>query len=93
MDEIVIYPSGGFCNKLRATLSYYQFAKSQDKKLIVIWDNTLACNGFFLDYFEPIENILFLQNNRKNIKYFIMDVEYIKISNFILYQNLNYYLI
>lgn len=70
MDEIAIYPGGGFCNKLRATLSYYQFAKSQNKTLIVIWDKTSACNGFFLDYFEPIENILFLQNNRKKYKIF-----------------------
>jgi len=70
MDEIIIHPCGGLCNKLRVTLSYYQFAKKENKKLIVIWDITSACNGFFLDYFEPIENISFMKNNYNNYKIF-----------------------
>jgi len=70
MDEIIIYPCGGLCNKLRVTLSYYQFAKTKNKKLIVIWDITSHCNGFFLDYFEPIENIYFIKNNSNNYKIF-----------------------
>jgi hypothetical protein len=70
MDYIAIYPEGGLCNKLRVTLSYYQFAKSKNKQLIVIWDITSACNGFFLDYFEPIENITFIKNYSNNYKIF-----------------------
>lgn len=70
MSQLIIYPCGGLCNKLRVTLSYYQFAKIQNKNLIVIWDNTSACNGFFLDYFEPIENVSFIQNNTNNYKIF-----------------------
>ena len=70
MENIIIYPQGGLCNKLRVTLSYYQYAKKQNKKLIVIWSVTDACNGFFLDYFEPIENISFIKNNNQNLKIF-----------------------
>jgi len=69
---IIIYPTNGLCNKLRVTFSYYQYAKSQNKKLIVIWPITIECAGFFLDYFEPIKNIQFEKTNKyalSNIKY------------------------
>ena len=68
IDKIVIHPTGGLCNKLRATLSYYFAAKKENKRLIVIWDITEACPGFFLDYFEPIENVYFLKENSQNLE-------------------------
>jgi hypothetical protein len=83
--DIVIYPQGGLCNKLRVTLSYYQFAKKENKKLIVIWTITEACNGFFLDYFEPIENITFLHNNSTNLKIFY--------NGFSIHQDYKFYII
>ena len=59
-DEcILIRVRHGFCNKLRATLSYYQYAKSINKRLIVCWEVDKECTGVFLDYFEPIDNIVF----------------------------------
>ena len=51
---IVVKPIGGLCNKLRVTFSYYLLAKSQNKKLYVIWNIGSDCLGFFLDYFEEI---------------------------------------
>ena len=56
-DIYVIKPSGGLCNYLRVIFSYYQYAQKINKKLVVIWTVTRFCNGFFLDYFEPVENI------------------------------------
>ena len=63
---IAIKPVGGLCNLLRATFSYYHYAKSIDAKLVVIWEPDKDCNGFFLDYFEPVEGITFLRNNKDN---------------------------
>lgn len=34
-----------------------------NEKLTIIWKITDEMNGFFLDYFEPIDNIIFLQEN------------------------------
>jgi hypothetical protein len=65
---IVVKPIGGLCNKLRVTFSYYLLAKSQNKKLYVIWNIGSDCLGFFLDYFEPIQDIIFEKNNIKNLK-------------------------
>ena len=68
---IVVYPIGGLCNKLRVTLSFHEFAVKKNKELHVIWDVTNACNGFFLDYFHPIQGITFLRNidEHKTIHY------------------------
>jgi hypothetical protein len=69
MENIcIIYPKGGLCNKLRCLFSYYLACKKNNKKLIVIWDITEECPGFFLDYFEPIVNVIFFKNNILNLK-------------------------
>ena len=60
---IVVHPTQGLCNKLRVVFSYYQKALENNEELVVIWDITEQCNGYFLDYFEPIENITFVLNN------------------------------
>jgi hypothetical protein len=65
---IVVEVTGGFCNKLRVTFSYYLLAKSQNKKLVVIWNIDEFCTGFFLDYFEPIEDITFKKTNEDNLE-------------------------
>jgi hypothetical protein len=68
MENITIYPRGGLSNKLRCLFSYYLFCKKNSNQLIVIWDITQECPGFFLDYFEPLENVIFLKNNILNLK-------------------------
>ena len=40
-------PTGGLCNYLRVIFSYYEYAKTINCKLIVVWKKTNACNGFF----------------------------------------------
>lgn len=67
-EKIVVWPSGGLCNKLRVTLSYFVEAQLQNKELHVIWDTTEHCPGYFLDYFEPIDGITFYRSNENNLK-------------------------
>lgn len=67
--SLVIMPEGGLCNMLRVVLSWYGKAKQEGRELIVCWAISDACNGFFLDYFEPIEGIRFIKGYSPNIKY------------------------
>jgi len=60
---MVIYPTEGLCNKLRVVFSFYQKTRKENEELIVIWEVSDQCNGFFLDYFEPVKNITFVRNN------------------------------
>jgi len=62
---IVVYPTEGLCNKLRVVFSYYRKALDENEELVVIWDFTEQCNGYFLDYFEPVKNIRFVKNNEE----------------------------
>jgi hypothetical protein len=61
---IVIKPLGGLCNYLRVVFSYYnQFCTLIKHK--VDYTKTETCNGHFLDYFESIVNIEFVQDDKK----------------------------
>jgi hypothetical protein len=63
MLKIVVVPTEGLCNRLRVVFSYYMKAKSEGRPLVVIWKPSAECNGFFLDYFEPLPNTRFLTRN------------------------------
>jgi hypothetical protein len=65
---IVVAPTGGLCNKLRVSFSYWEYAKFNNKNLTVIWETCEACPGFFLDYFEPVNGITFLKENSENLQ-------------------------
>ena len=60
-EYICIKPYGGLCNYLRVIFSYLKYAQTKKKKLIVIWEITQYCNGFFLDYFDSIKNLYFIK--------------------------------
>lgn len=68
---IIIEPTGGLCNRLRVLFSYYKLAESKQQQLHVIWTPNEECPGHFLDYFETIKNVSFIQYNKK-LKPFIM---------------------
>ena len=60
MENIfVVRVNGGLSNCLRTMLSYYEYAKSINKQLVVVWNKTEACPGTFLEFFEPIDDIIF----------------------------------
>jgi len=60
---IIIKPTGGLCNYLRVVFSYYSKAIHENKRLLVVWETTDACPGYFLDYFKPVDNIIFTNYN------------------------------
>jgi hypothetical protein len=66
---MIIKPRGGLCNRLRVIFSYYEYAISINKPLIVLWIKSSDCNGYFLDYFEPIPNVTFLTTMTNDIYY------------------------
>ena len=66
---LVIEPIHGLSNYLRVVFSYYKKACELNEELIVIWSVTSECNGFFLDYFEPVKNITFKKENTDNIAF------------------------
>jgi len=65
---ITIQPGGGLCNYLRCVFSYYEYARSINSELTVIWVQTRECPGYFLDYFEPIPYINFKNCSEKDVK-------------------------
>jgi hypothetical protein len=84
MKYIIIKPLGGLSNMLRILFSYYYKALDENKKLKVIWKESQECNGSFLNYFKPIENIEFDNNLNNNNCYdtnVAIDCSKYKISN------------
>ncbi len=68
---MIIQPTGGLCNRLRVVFSYYKYSKYLNQKLIIIWEPLPTCNGYFLDYFQEIDDdVIFEKNNKHNEKIF-----------------------
>lgn len=65
---ITIKPTGGLCNYLRVIFSYYEYARSIISELNIIWIISEACPGYFLDYFEPIPYMNFIESIEKDVK-------------------------
>jgi hypothetical protein len=75
--SIVINTREGLCNQLRTMFSYIELTQKFKIKLKVIWTNYNKCNGFFLDYFEPIPNVIIEEYTLNNINR-IHDIKYKK---------------
>jgi len=65
---MIVRCDSGLCDRLRVMCSYYYYAKSINKQLQFDWRMNKFCNGHFLDVFEKIEGIDFL--NTEDGKYF-----------------------
>ncbi len=59
--KIIKAITGGLNNRLRQVFSYYNYTQKHNFHLTVIWVTNKECNGFFLDYFEPVTGITFLK--------------------------------
>lgn len=59
---ILIISDSGLCNRLRAVFSHYEYAKSKNQNMCVVWEINEKCNGYFLDYFEPLNNVYFFKS-------------------------------
>lgn len=58
---MVICADHGLCNRLRAVLSYREVAQRQGRKLVVVWQRDMQCNGEFLDCFAPLPGVRFVR--------------------------------
>ena len=68
-NSMVIHCRAGLCNRLRTIFSYYRLAQKENKKLVVIWNKNRECPGHFNDYFVPIKDISFTNNNKLKVYY------------------------
>ena len=60
-DYFCIKPTGGLCNRLRVIFSWNDYAKKQQKKLIVFWSVTCECPGVFTSHFDNVPNMEFVE--------------------------------
>ena len=75
-DIIVIKPTGGLCNRLRCIFRFLPVIKEENKRLVVLWIENGECPGFYLDYFEELENVTFIQNpTSEELKKYKIDYE------------------
>ena len=61
--DFIVKPDGGLCNYLRVVFSYWLYCKREKKTLGVVWTVTTECPGFFLDYFEPLDGVVFFKDD------------------------------
>jgi len=91
---IIIKMRSGLCNRLRYIIPYMSLINESNNvksKIIIIWSSDEHCNGFYLDYFQPIDNVTFVTNqeviqdfinmNNNNINFITNTVDK-KILNF-----------
>ena len=61
MEPLVLHAAEGLCARLSAILSYRLVAIAENRALYVIWTADAACEGHFLDHFEPLEDVRFVE--------------------------------
>ena len=66
----------GLCNRLRNLFSHYLYCKNNNKTLLVLWDTNQDCEGHFLDYFKPLNNVIFINSKYELKKYNHLNVDY-----------------
>ena len=75
-QPIVIKPTGGLCNRLRCIFRFLPVIKEENKRLVVLWIENGECPGFYLDYFEELENVIFIRNpTSEELKKYKIDYE------------------
>lgn len=67
--KICIVPNAGLCNRLRVLFSWLRVAEQTDCELDVFWVEDHFCNGKFLDYFEEIDRVNFVEERPEKIDY------------------------
>jgi hypothetical protein len=59
---------GGLANRLRALVAYMHIAKVvYSAELVFVWDVNPACPGHFLEFFQPIEGVIFTTNSSRPV--------------------------
>ncbi len=57
-EDLVLVPSGGLANRMRAVASAYHLCRATGSRLQVVWFRDWALNAAFRDIFEPIDDSL-----------------------------------
>ena len=57
---IILITVEGLCARLSTVLSYRLVAIAEGRRLLVVWEQDAACGGHFLDVFEPLEAVTFV---------------------------------
>ena len=72
---IIINNKCGLCNRLRFILQFFKILKIKnkldDKLIYIIWPTDEMCNGYYLDYFQNIQNNIIFIKNEKELKNYI----------------------
>lgn len=71
--NIVIEVRAGLCNRLRFLIPFISLLNKENNmknKVIIIWPLDEHCNGFYLDYFQEIKNVIFIRK-KESIQKFI----------------------
>ncbi len=54
MNNIIVQPLGGMCNRMRVIVAAISLAQKMRKELMIIWTQDATLNAKFSDLFEPI---------------------------------------
>jgi hypothetical protein len=71
LNSITIACSSGLSNRIRTLLGFYYMCQQTNKQLTVMWPVDDVCNGYFLDYYEPLPNVTFIMEYSNKNLYFI----------------------
>lgn len=66
-DSVLVRTVGGLCNRLRLVFSVLAEAQRKGVSLRVIWVPDQECNGHFLDVFEPVPGVEFVEDSFINM--------------------------
>lgn len=58
----------GLCVRIYLIISYLNYARDNNKKLLCLWRKNDQCPGNFSEVFQPINGVDFLENDLKGIK-------------------------
>lgn len=83
MLNIGVTPGLGLCNRLKMLFSHYIHMQVTGTIMEMYWVPSWACDGVFLDYFKPLENVTFIQEKNQSaiINYNKYHPEYIEHRN------------
>ena len=67
-DKIKVQCNNGLCDRLAMIFSYLKKAQQEKDKLTVCWLVNDGCDGHFLDFFDPVNDINFT-TDEKNVDF------------------------
>lgn len=65
MPPLVVMATDGLANRLRVVLSFAFIACERSRPLVVYWPTNSVCPGQFMDAFEPLPGVTFVEDMAK----------------------------